>query len=59
MEGNKDMETERQRNTKRRDRVTEERHRDREADTDRDTSLPEQTTSHRQVCFLRLKFMLL
>lgn len=33
--------------------------RDREADADRDTFLPAQTTSLRQVCFLRLKFMLL
>jgi hypothetical protein len=49
MEGNADMETERQRHTDR----------DREADADRDTFLPAQTTSLRQVCFLKLKFMLL
>lgn len=33
--------------------------RDREADVDRDMSLPAQTTFLRQVCFLGLKFMLL
>ena len=60
MEGNTDMETERQRSAKRRDRVTEERHRDREADADRHiSSLPAQTTSLRQVCLLGLEFMLL